>query len=276
MKRFSEKIKKAGITLTAAAALAAILVACGPSDEKLAEAEEARTILLGAKEAAEETYLDITQSDEKARLDELGESLKTYEEMDFTKMRDKKIDEVLPAMKELTESYQQLGSSLSDVLKKENAERQEQAKNHRTETFIINKTGLNLTEIRLHDITKDELSDNFLKEGSTLETGYTVMGTALMIREDSSEWEFVVKDEAGTEHSLPCENLKGAWDKGVSITLTYDSKADTGLAKLGAYIAEPALEPAAGAESSAAAEGGSATGAESGADNAAGAEASAE
>ena len=40
------------------AALMLALTACGPSDEKLSEAETARSLLVEAKNSAEETYLD--------------------------------------------------------------------------------------------------------------------------------------------------------------------------------------------------------------------------
>ena len=50
-----------------------LLTACGPSADKLSEAEEARTLLINARQAAEETFLDITDSTNKERLKELSE-----------------------------------------------------------------------------------------------------------------------------------------------------------------------------------------------------------
>ena len=75
-----------------AAFMAVLLVACGPSDEKLAEAEGARNTLILARQAAEDTYLDVSDTSQRAMLDSLSEKVAEIEQMDFTKMNDKKID----------------------------------------------------------------------------------------------------------------------------------------------------------------------------------------
>ena len=101
-------MKKKTVTTIIMTALMAVLVACGPSDEKLSEAENARNILVQAKEAAYESYLDITDSSKKARLEELEKQVEEIEKVDFTKLNDKKIDELLPTITALTEEYQSL------------------------------------------------------------------------------------------------------------------------------------------------------------------------
>ncbi len=202
-------------------ALAAILlVGCGPSDEKLAEAEEARTLLLQARDAAEETYLDITDSSNRQKLDELSEKVSEIEAIDFTKMNDKSIDELLPSVTEITDSYQTMGKEMSDVLVTENEDRAEKAKHKKVEVVLINKTGLNLTKIVLHDKTRDVYSDNYLKEGTGLGDGYSLMGVTFDVYADSGEWEIVVTDEGGTDHNIACANLKEF--KKDNITLSFD------------------------------------------------------
>ena len=104
-------MKKKTVTTIIMTALMAVLVACGPSDEKLSEAENARNILVQAKEAAYESYLDITDSSKKARLEELEKQVEEIEKVDFTKLNDKKIDELLPTITALTEEYQSLQTS---------------------------------------------------------------------------------------------------------------------------------------------------------------------
>ena len=99
-----------------AALLAVLLVACGPSDEKLSEAEEARNILVQAKQTAEDTYLDVSDTSQRSILDELAVKEAEIEQIDFKKLNDKKIDEILPGIAGLTESYQNVGKELSGVL----------------------------------------------------------------------------------------------------------------------------------------------------------------
>ena len=228
--------KRAGL-FTALMILAFMVTGCGPSDEKLAEAESARSTLQAAKKAAEETYLDITESTNRQRLDELAESASQYESMDFTKMRDKKIDEVLPGIQELTTEYLSLGDAMDDVLKAETAARDDAAKRRKISAFFVNKTGLDLTEILFRDVTQNEVSKNFIKEGTTLAAGYTLMGATLEVYEGSSEWEVVVKDTNNTEHVLVCDSLENANPEGIALTLTYDSKSETGQALLESYTA---------------------------------------
>ena len=52
--------------------MALTLVGCKPSEEKLAEAEEARLQLQTARQTAEETYLDIADTSLRSELDKLG------------------------------------------------------------------------------------------------------------------------------------------------------------------------------------------------------------
>ncbi len=221
----------------AAAFMALALVACGPSDEKLVEAEEARSLLLGARNTAQETFLDITDSSKKAELDELAAQVAEIEAMDFTKLNDKKIDELLPSIKELTDKYQSLDSSLSEVLQKETEDKAEKAKHLKTNAYIINKTGFDITEITLHDKSTDTYSDNYLGDGVVLKAGYSLMGIELDVYTDSSDWEFVVKDGNNTPHIFECESLAGLDLEGVSVEFVYDSKTEVGKVTIGGYTA---------------------------------------
>lgn len=214
--------------------LAAALSGCGPSDEKLMEAETAKGLLLEAKETAENTYLDISDTSKRAALDELALKVSEIEALDFTRMNDKKIDEVLPTISEITNSYQDIQSGLSDTLKAETQIRQEADKHAEIEAYFVNKTGMNISGIALHDIAKDITSDSFLGDGVILQSGYTLMGVALDVYKDSSSWELIVTDDAGTDYSFACDDLKGKELKGAAIILTYDKETGAGSAEISA------------------------------------------
>ncbi len=213
-------------------AMAALLVACGPSDEKLLEAETLRNQLLAARETAEETYLDISDTTNKGVLDELSGRVSEFEAMDFTKMRDKKIDEVLPSIENLTQEYADVQKVLAETLSQETQIREEKEKHAELDAYFVNKTGMNLSKIVLHDTTQNSYSDSFLGEGVILNDGYTLMGPALDIYKDSSSWEFVVTDDTGTEYVLGCESLLGKETKGAVIILSYDKEKGVGEAQL--------------------------------------------
>ena len=201
-----------------------LLVGCGPSEEKLSEAQEARNSLIKARDYAEETYLDITQSGNRAKLDELSVKAAEIEEIDFEKMNDKKIDEILPSITELTGSYESLGKEMSEVLSEETKTREERAKHLDVSVYLINKTGVNLTKILLHDITLNTFSDNYIADGAVLGNGYTLMGVTLDVNTDSSEWEFVVTDDADTEYTIACQNLKDYGQDSITLSLSEEEE----------------------------------------------------
>lgn len=243
-------MKKAKVTiLLAITALA--LAGCKPSKEKLAEAEKARQELVEAQNNAENTYLDITDSSKKEKLDELASKVDEVEAVDFSKMSDKKIDEYLPQVSELTDDYNNIQDYLDGTLKSETEAATEAAKNLQIDAYIINKTGMNLKEIKLHDLTKDSFSDNLMGDDVMLQAGYTLMGVELQIRSDSSSWEIVVKNENDTSYTLPCDNLLDKVKDGVSLTLLYDEETQTGSVNMGSYIGIglPVEESAAAASS---------------------------
>ncbi len=239
---------KKSLVLSILVLMTAVLVACGPSDEKMAEVTQALSLMTGAGESARETFLDITDPSMKAQLDELSEKENEIKAIELEKLNDKKIDEeVMPRIEEVTRGYLDLGAKLNEILTAETDTKTENDKHRFSQVYFINKTGMNLTEIKLHDLTQDSYSDNFLGDGVTLEAGYTLMGPALDVYADSSRWEFVVKSDADTEYTLTCESLLPVKAEGLSITLTYDSKTETGTADFGGYttaLQEPSSEAA--------------------------------
>jgi hypothetical protein len=224
--------------------MGAMLCACKPSDEKLAEAESARNILLEYREKTEEQYLDITEDTKRAELDELSAQVDEVTAVDFTKMRDKKIDEYLPTVTNLTQQYDEILKSLGIVYESEEAARVEAAKHLESQCYLVNKTGMNLTSVKLHDITQDTTSPNMLGDDVVLNDGYTLMGVILEIYADSKEWEVVVTDENGREYFLTCPSLLGENNDGMSLTLKYDTEKGEGLVETSSYVKEQETESA--------------------------------
>ena len=227
--------KKRSVLLTAML-MCALLVGCKPSEDKLAEAETARTQLLSARDAAEETYLNIADTSMRTELDSLGVKVTEIEAIDFTNMSDKKINEVLPTITELTESYATVQAKLTGTYQEETSVKEEQAKNVQVDAYFINKMGADISSVILHDLSADTYSENLIIGEQALTAGYTLMGVKLEIYTDSSEWEFVVTDTAGNSYNIPCDDLRTVVEKGVSITFEYDKEADAGVATFGGYF----------------------------------------
>lgn len=214
---------------------ALLLVACKPSEEKLNEAEATRGALIEAKNNAENTYLDITDSSLRGLLDQLAEKEADIEKANFNKMSDSMIDIYLLKVNELSEEYATVQQALDAILSEENAKREEMAKNAMISAYILNDTEYTLTEVVLHDITSDVCSANLLGEGVALNSGYSLMGVDLEINNESTEWEMLLKDEDGNTYAIPCGDFKQVSPEGICITLKYDSGAGIGSADLENY-----------------------------------------
>ena len=212
-----------------------LLVACKPSEEKLNEVESARQILIEAKENAENTYLDITDTELRGSLDKLAEKEKEIEEKDFSNMSDRKIDDFLPKISGLTGEYISIQETLDGKLVEENAIREEAARNRKLRSYITNKTAFTLTEVVLHDVTSDVYSENLLGNGVSIEPGYTLMGVDLDINAESSAWEMIIKDSNGATYNLACGDFSQVTGEGVSLILKYDSASKNGSVDLGEY-----------------------------------------
>ncbi len=230
-------MKKRNYTLPIlAAALLLVFTGCGVSQEKLSEVESVKQKMIEAKQKAEETYLDLVDSSQRQALDDLAAKEAELEEIDLSKQNDKRIDELLPQLQELTEQYASTESEMNKTLNKENEEKKEILKHSSVDVFFINKTGKNLKSIILHDTSEDIKSDNFIGDKVILNAGYTLMGATLDIYEDSTSWEFLVTDESGTEYTLTCGNLKEIGEDGASIVLKLDSEGGGGSAEIGSYV----------------------------------------
>lgn len=224
--------KKFGIIATILIMSSALLSACGPTDEKIMELETAVGLMMEAKESAEETYLDITDSSMEEKLQELDEKTKEYENIDHKKYNDAKIDEAIAEINEITAEYQSLQSGFEDALAKETEEKKEAEKHRDVQCYLVNKTGMDLVSVVLHDKTTDTYSDNLLGDNVTLNSGYTLMGVVLDLTKASTEYEFVVTNDNNTDFSLPCDDLGSLKINETSITLRYDSETKTGSVSL--------------------------------------------
>lgn len=229
-------------TLMVIAACGLMLVACKPSDEKLAEAETARNTLVEYRDRAEQRYLDLTEESSRAKLDELSAQVDEVQAVDFTNMSDKKIDEYLPTVRDLIAEYSDMLGILDNVYDGEEADRVEASKHQEIECYLVNKMGVNLTSLKLHDVTTDAYSDNLLGDSVVLTDGYTLMGIMLEVHADSTDYELTASDENGKEYVFACGNLVGQGEDGMSITLKVDTESGEPVADFGSYISIPETE----------------------------------
>ena len=212
------------------------LAGCKPSAEKLSEIEGYRTQLQEKRTEAEERYLDIADTSLRPELDALGVKAAEVDNIDFSKLSNKKIDEKSPEILLLLGQYDDILAKLNGTYQEESAVNTELAKNVEINAYIINKSGFDIKSIILHDMTTDSYSDNLIGDGETLSDGYTLMGVMLEIHTDSEAWEFIVKDSNDTQRQFSCESLKDVSGDGVSLVFGYDNESELGKVTFGGYF----------------------------------------
>jgi hypothetical protein len=229
---------KKKLVIMGAIMMSLALSGCRPSDEKLAAVESARDALETVRQEAEDTYLDVADTSLRSELDQLGVKVAEIEAIDFTKMSNKKIDAKIPEINSIIQEYNVVQQKLTGIYTGEQEVIAEQAKNRLIDCYIINKTGLKLSSIVLHDITADSYSENLISDGEILADGYTLMGIKLPVNADSSEWEFIVTDDVFTQRFFTCESLKDISGNSVSLSFAYNVETDSGTVSFGGYFSD--------------------------------------
>ena len=198
-----------------------MLSACKVSEENLSSITKARDELTQQKGFAEEIYGKLTT-------DAYGEDLLAYEtqynaitDFDTEKLKDKDVQELLPKINNLTESYKTLYSEMEKELEVEGNALAESAKHTEILCYIENKSGSEFNSIILKDTSLATETENYLKEGTTLPSGRILTGIILPINLDSNSRILSVTDTLGKvyDYALNIENISSAAENGISIIL---------------------------------------------------------
>ncbi len=183
--------------------LAVLLAGCGgTSSEKLDEVKAQLTELENARAHAEEVYDTLYDDALFSRVTEAGKQVDVFLSTDYAKTGDADIDaEVLPAMRELEDTYAELQTLLDQTLKAEEAGRAE-AESRRTLTFhIINATGQTISCVTWMQGT-GKSSAGLLSLPGELADGETLAGITVPVVLTNPEKELFLVGETPEGESL--------------------------------------------------------------------------
>ncbi len=234
--------------------MAISLTACGPSEEKLSEVQVALQAMDNARSIAQDTYGDLIDSSYGEQLETLVSASEKFDELEYEKMNDTKIDEVLPSINELTASFEALESSLLEISEKEKQEAELEGRYVDVQGYIVNKTGQTITSIILRDEAEDTDSDNMIIDGVELGSGEILMGIVFEVYVPTDKWSIVITTAEGNSYTAEVEGL----DEADLFGMTFEGLSEDGSfsATLTEYIKEESseVESAADAVSSASSE----------------------
>ena len=214
--------KKIKIIITAVL-LGALLASCGVSQEKIDEAGQSVETMKTAREKAEATFLDITDSSRERELEILGKEADGLIATDINKLNSKKIDSFISQVKDLTVSYQSMNEEFAAILETETQEREERANHTFYDVYLVNNSGKDFTVVNFID-SNTMTTYKLLDDGAVLKNGYTLMGVRMDINKTSDKWSFNCEEADGTEYFFICEGLAGRDLDGATFTLKINSE----------------------------------------------------
>ncbi len=218
------------------------LTACGPSEEKIVQAQQKFAELTQANDAVVEAHKlinDASYDNDLVTLQKEAADLTVY---NLEEMEDEEIDTLIHTMDSLIKTYDNFLVTLTDVKAAEDA-----AVLVTIPVTLINNTSLNFSELSLQEQGDATVPANVLNEENTF--GPTQVIAGLIIRRDveNTPWELILTDSEGTKWKLPLDAGEFT-EEGISLALAYDSETET--LKVGEYIPTPeeAASPEADAE----------------------------
>lgn len=200
------------------AVLSLTFTGCGPSEEKIAQAQEAYTALTQLHNKVVEAHTHISDNSLDQELVTLAQQVKEIETYNLNELKDEEIDALLDTMNSLTDSYEKYLSAINTIEEQEIA-----AVITEIPLTLQNNTEMTFKALTLYSKNNTFEEADVLEDTSGLSPGQYLAG--LVIYKDTSATPWILKLEnaegASYEIQLPV-NTYG--EDGVFLTLTYDSE----------------------------------------------------
>lgn len=228
-------INKRIFYLVAVSVFCLLMTACGPSEEKVAEAQQKYTDLIKKHNQVVEAHGNVSDGSYDEQLLSLREKITEVEAYNLNDMEDEEIDLLIQIMDTLITSYDEYEAALVQV-----KEQEEAAVIVTIPVTIVNNTGKAISVLKLYEQGSEDSQVNVLENLTPLEAGQTLLG--MMVRRDveNTPWILYVDcgqvseetDDAGStdtesvkkEIILPVEEYE---ESGIELVLVYDEETQT-------------------------------------------------
>ena len=218
MYRQHNNFKIKHILLSLCIFLSFLLAGCGPSEEKISQAQELYVQLADLHNQVVDAHKTIADDSLDQNLVALAEKVKQIEEYNLNEFDDEQIDLLIESMNSIMNSYQEYLTAIDQIKAQEDA----------AVLVPIPVTLFNGTEITFHTLAlygKNEPSQNSnaLEDTSGFTPGQSITGLMIYRDVSSSPWVLVLEDanEISYEIELPVTEYT---ESGIFLTLTYDSE----------------------------------------------------
>lgn len=206
------------ISLLIVCCISISLIACGPSDEKIQEAQSKYTQLVEIHNQAVEVHKEISDSSLDESLVKLREQIDEVEDYNLQKMSDEEIDTLIQIMDVLITSYNEQLATINDIKDKEDA-----AVLIPISMTIANDTGLSFHMLKLYEKDDIGMHKNILEEMESLAPGQTVIGLVIQRDVDNTPWILELTDSDGTTYEIELPVAEYG-EEGVKASLKYSTE----------------------------------------------------
>lgn len=226
------KIKRA-VSLIMIGMLCVFTAACGPSEEKVMQAQQKYIELKQKHNQVVEAHSIVNSNVYDEQLLALRAKIDEVEAYNLNDMEDEEIDLLIEIMDSLIASYNEFQVVLTE------AKTEEEASVIVTLPItVVNQTGKAISSLRLYEKDDAQESVNVLENLTPLENGQTIVGLVVHRDVDSTPWILEIicaeaseetkgaETEVITDKEIALELLVGDYQEdGKVLTLVYDEEA---------------------------------------------------
>lgn len=212
------------------------MTACGPSEEKVAQAQQKYIELKEKHNEVVEAHSIVNDNSYDEQLLALRVKIDEVEAYNLNDMKDEEIDLLIELMDSLIASYDEYQDALTEVKAQEEA-----AVIVTLPITVVNNTGKAISSLMLYEQGEADTQVNVLENLTPLESGQTLTGLVIRRDVENTPWILAVtcaeaseadknteKEEAAAGKEIMLELPVGEYDEsGKVLTLTYDEEANT-------------------------------------------------
>ena len=197
-----------------------LTTACGPSKEKVAEAQEKYTQLAEMHNQAVEAYKGVEDDSLDESLINLREQVVEVGNYDLTELKDEEIDLLIQIMDSLIVSYEEHLKALYDIKGQEDA-----AVLVEIPVTVVNHTDFSFAFLQFYEKGDYDTHANVLENMEVLAPNQSLMGLVVLRDVDNTPWILVLEDTNGMKYELELP-VKEYDEEGITLGLSYTAEEE--------------------------------------------------
>ena len=205
-------------TLVFCVFLPLLFTGCGPSDEKIAQAQETYRHLTDVHNQVVAAHKDLSDSSLDEELVSLTDEIRQVEQYNLNELDDEQIDQLIASMDSVIKSYEDYLDTIEDLKAQEDA-----AVITSIQASLHNNTSLTFQKLSLYSKNAPSSKADILEGTAGLAPGQSLTGLIIDRDVSSTPWLVALEDANGKSYEIEL-SVEEYHTDGVSLSLTYDSE----------------------------------------------------